>query len=48
MAGSPGSSVAQQHGPQRVEKQYCGNSVWEQGQQQHLPALGLGVEDGQP
>lgn len=26
------SSGAEQHGPRRVEKQYCGSSVWEQRQ----------------
>lgn len=25
MVGNPGSSVAQKHGPQGAEKQYCGN-----------------------
>lgn len=48
MVGNPGSRVAQKHGPQGAEKQYYGNGIWEQGQQEHLPALGLGVEDEQP
>lgn len=30
------ASGAERHDPQRVEKQYCGSSIWEQGQLQIL------------